>query len=318
MRRCSILALLVVAGVVGWHETADAQWTWTPQIGRFVNAKRLPKETPELQVEYARSLMLQGEYKKALYETNKFSNFYADTDWADDNQFLRGEIRLAQDDYSAAAREFQMVIDGYPGTDLFDQVIQKQYEIGDEYFALGEANAGKGWWHPWRKRPYKKAAEIYNMVIKNQPFALAAAEAQYKVGLCHHIREEYIEAAYEYRQVVDSYASSDWVDDAIYGLAHCYYDSSLEPDYDQVPCQLAINAIDDFKSLFPNDERVAELDTIRGEMRESIAAQRLKTAQFYEKRRKFEAARICYQVIVDEFADTSVAQTANAWLGGNT
>ena len=56
MRRAGLGAIFVLLGAL----PCAAQWTWTPEVGRLVNLKRLPKETPELQVEYARSLLVGG------------------------------------------------------------------------------------------------------------------------------------------------------------------------------------------------------------------------------------------------------------------
>lgn len=305
-------ALLLAAVAVEAH----AQWTWTPQTGRWINLKRLPKETPELQVEYARSLYLDGDLKKALRETDKFDRFYGDNDaWADDNQFLRGEIEAAQGDYLKAAREFQQVIVNYPDSPLYDEVIARQYDIGDMLYAKGQRNVEeKGWWNIFRKRPLRRAIEVYGMVLENQPFTNEAAEAQYKVGLCHFALDQYIEAAYEYRRVVDDYARSEWVDEASYGLAQCYYEGSHPPEYDQEPSYLAIDAVEAFKARFPNDPRVDELEGVAEEMRNRIAEQRLLTAKFYEKRRRFEAARIYYEVVVDQFPGTPAAEEALAVL----
>jgi len=311
------VGIAVAVAVLGAALAAHGQWTWTPETGRFVNLKKLPKETPELQVEFARSLMLEGQYKKALRETNKFENYYGDSDYADENQFLRGEIRMAQGKHMAAAKEFQQVVANYPESDLYEDVIAKQYEIGDFYYDRGERNVARRVWRPFRKRPFTRAIEVYNMVIDNQPFTAEAAEAQYKVGLCHFTLEEYIEAAYEYQRVVEDYGTSDWVDEAGYGLAMCYYNASLPPEYDQAPSYLAIRSIDEFKGRFPGDSRGAELDGKRVEMRERIAAQRLKTAQFYEKRRKFEAARIYYEVVTEQFPETVSAGQAQEWLDTN-
>ncbi len=301
-----VLALLVM-------QSAQAQWRWTPQTGRWVNIKNLPKETPELQVEYARSLFMKERYKEAYRETEKFEEFYGDTEYADDNQFLRGEIRLAQGKHLAAAREFQQVVANYPDTDLFDAVISKQYEIGDDLYQQGTARANR-WWPLFRERPLKRAAEVYGMVIRNQPFTPEAAEAQYKVGLCHYAREGYVEAAYEYRRVVEDYSGSEWVDEASEGLAMCYYGMSLPAAYDQGPSELAINAIDDFKVRFPGDARVADLDAKRVEMREGIASQRLQSAQFYERRREFASARLYYEIVVAEYGETEAGKTAQTWL----
>lgn len=313
----TVLLILAFAGLsTVLPETADAQWTWTPQTGRWVNVKRMPKETAELQVEYARSLMMDGNYDKAWGETQKFVEFYGDTDLSDQNQFLRGEIRQLQGKYIEAARQFQLVVTNYPATGLYDDVIAKQYEIGDQLFQRGETLAGKKW-RLFRKRPYKKATQVYSMVIENQPFTDAAAEAQYKVGLCHHVRKEHVEAAFEYRRVMEDYATSEWVDDASYGLAKCYYESARPPEYDQEPSQLAIEAMDAFLRHYPNDERGGELTTLRAEMRESIANQRLSTAKFYEKRRDFDAARIYYTVLSERFDDTAAGEKAKQWLNDN-
>ena len=295
---------------------AYAQWTWTPQTGRFVNIKKLPKETAELQIEFARSKMLSRDYKDAMQETVKFRNYHGDSPLADQNQFLRGEICMAQGKLLDAAKEFQQVVTGFPNTSLYDQVIKKQYEIGDKLYEQGKAKMKKKF-RVFRKKPFKSAIEVYSMVINNQPFTKAAAEAQYKVGLCRQTRKEYTEAAFEYRRVIEDYASSDWVDDAAYGLAMCYYEAARPPEYDQSPSQLAVSAIDDFKRRFPQDERGAALDEKRKEMRDSIAAQRVKTAQFYAKRRDFDAARIYYKLVAEKFGDSGSAEKAQKWLAGN-
>jgi len=70
------LKLAAFAVLLGWAVSAQAQWTWTPQTGRFVNMKRMPKETAELQIEYTRGLLVEGNYRKALRETEKFTEFY--------------------------------------------------------------------------------------------------------------------------------------------------------------------------------------------------------------------------------------------------
>ena len=312
-----VLTTVVLAPVV-----AHGQWTWTPQTGRFINLKNLPKETPELQIEFARGLMIDGKYKQALGETGKFNRYYGDTERADENQFLRGEIKMAQGELVEAADEFQVVLSSYPDSQYFDAVIVKQYEIGDSLFEKGrvslEAKADRRWyksrWNPFRKRPFKKAIEVYSLVRDNQPFTDEAAQAQYKIGLSHFTREQYMEAGLEYRQLLDVYPNSEYVREASFGLVQTYHELSLSPDYDQDPSQLTIDRIDDFTAQFSRDERLEELAQIRAEMTENIAQQRLQTAKFYERRRLFLSAHISYQALMDQYPDTEAGRTAQEWL----
>ncbi|HOK10524.1 MAG TPA: outer membrane protein assembly factor BamD [Candidatus Hydrogenedens sp.] len=314
MKKNVVMILILMACLI----TLDSysQWTWTPQTGRFINIKRMPKETAELQVEYARSLFLQGDLKKALKETEKFINFYGQDPLADQNLFLRGEIKMAMGKWLESAKEFQKLVSNYPDSKLYEQAIKKQYEIGDKLYEKGLKKRSK-WFSIFKGKPLKQAIEVYSMVVNNQPFMPGAAEAQYKIGLCHQARKEYIEATYEYRRVIENYSQSDWVDDARYSLAKCYYDSSLKPIYDQSRAELAVDAIDEFIRNFPEDSRCAELKEWRSKMRENIAEQKMIVARFYEKQREFDSARIYYQLVATKYSDTSFAEKANRWLEEN-
>lgn len=311
------VAFIIVVSVVVSAAVAHAQWTWTPQTGRFVNIKRMPKETPELQLEYARSLMMSGDYRRAFKETEKFVEFYGNDQLADENQFLRGEIELAQGKGLDAAKSFQQLIAAFPDSKRYEEAIRKQYEIGDYYYARGEQLADKKW-RLFKKRPYKQAAEVYAMVVDNQPFSPIAAEAQYKIGLCHYARKQYVDAAFEYRRVIEDYPSTEWVNDASFGLAMCHYKAALPPAYDQTQSELAIEAIDDFATRYPTDARVEDLKQKREEMRESIAMQQLETARFYERRREFPSAKLYYEMLALEYADTTSGAIAKEWLEQNS
>ncbi len=324
--RLSACVLLTVCAA----GTASAQWVWTPETQRFVRMDNLPKESPELQVEYQRKLLLEGDYKRAWTETEKFDRFYSDSDFADQNQYIRGEIRLAQQKYVDSAEEFQKVVSTHPGTGLYDEVIQQQYDIGDTLYEKGLKRTNDGetsewmthrpmsWINAIRRRPFKNAVEVYTIVIENQPFTPEAAEAQYKIGKCHFAREKYLEAGFEFRRVIEDYPDSEWVREASYDLTRCYEESSLDPTYDQAPSRLAIETIGEFERRFPDDPRVEERQAISSEMLEKIAAQRLMNARYYERRKDLDAARIYYELTATEFAGTEAAVAAREWLDGHT
>lgn len=307
---------LVLVAMFVWSTAASAQWTWSPQTKRWVNVKRMAKETPELQYEYARSFFVKKDYDKALRETERFFDYYGESDFADNAQFLRAEIFLADGKDVRASKEFQKVITAYPSSELYEQAIVKQYEIGDRLYDQGEKKA-KRWWPFFKRRPYKKAIQVYAQVVQNQPFADVAAEAQYKLGLCHHKRKEYIEAAYEYRRVQEDYGTSKWVPDASYQLAKCYSDASLPAAYDQSPTELSLNAIAEFKGRFPDDSRVAELDGLAANLSGRVAEQKLATARFHEKRREFDSARVTYEVLAEQYSNTPSGVKAREWLNKN-
>lgn len=317
MRRPDRITGLTVLFLFAGALCAQAQWTYTPQIGRLININRLPRETPELQIEYARYLMVEGKYSAALSETDKFSQFYGDTDAADENQFVRGEIRFAQEEYVHSAQEFQQVLVNYPDTELHDRAIDRQYDAGDTLFAKGESKMEKKRvisLSLFRKRSFKRAIEVYTMVIDNQPFTAEAAQAQYKLGLCYFTLGDFELAASEYRTVIEEYSDSEWVPDATYGMAKCYSEAALDSEYDQTYGRLAMDTAGEFKVLYPEDSRVEELDEISESMHKRIAEQHLQNGRFYERRQQMYSARIYYETVTTRFAGMEAAQEAQKWL----
>lgn len=322
MNRGIRLTVIGLAVFVALCTSAEGQWRWTPETGRFVNIGRLPKESPELQIEHARTLLVRGNPKEAMREMDKFVSFYGESEYAAENQFLRGDVRMSQAQFMDAAKEYQQVVVNYPESEFYDRVVDKQYAVADSLFEEGvNEGPGKRKWYllglkgrPFRKKPFDQAAEVYSMVIDNQPFSPEAAEAQYKLGQCQFALERYIEAAFEYRRMLEDYRGSEWQADATYGLANCYVKGSLPPEYDQSPSQLATEAIDEFVEAYPNDSRNGELRGLQNEMNEKIARQRLSSAMFYEKRDILKSARIYYEVVVEQFGETGAAEEARAWL----
>jgi TolA-binding protein len=304
-----------------------AQWTWTPETGRLVNLKNLPKETAELQLEHGRSLLVANDFDLAIRATEKFQEYYTDDPMADKNQYLRGEIRLAQEKYEDAAEEFQVVVASYPESTLYNQVIDEQYKIGDMLFERGrerlEHYRDQRWYRldktlkPFKRKPLKQATNVYTMVIDNQPFTAEAAQAQYKLGLCQLAQERYEEAAFEFSRVLEDYAGSNWVKEAAFGLADCYNLGSHAPEYDQSPSQLAINTIDELARLYTSDARIEDLQGVRAEMVEKIAEQRYQTAEAYDRAKQPFAARLGFEVILDKYPNTEAARKAQDWLDAN-
>lgn len=315
---------ITLCGAFLLSAAASAQWIYTPEIGRFINLKNFPRETAELQLQYARSLFVAGDYSAALDEASKFDTYYANTPEADQNQFLRGEIYQADGKFTKAVQEYQRVVNEYPGSPLYDDVIEKQYAIGDALYDKGVAAVERKDTSLWRKlryrispfkhRSFKQAIDVYEQVTDNNPFAPESAEAQFKIGRSHEATKKYIEAADAYLRVLEDYPDSPWVREAAYGLTQAYNNSTYEPDYDQGPSLLTIRSVREFQARFPQDGRNEELAALETEMWDRVSQQRYQTARFYERRQDPTAARIYHVLNVREHPESPSAELSQAWL----
>lgn len=292
---------------------AYAQWTWTPEVGRWINPRRQPRETAALQFQYAQQLLADGETEKAIDEYKKVLRYFPDSTYCDLAQYSIGRALDAQGDYEDAVEAYQKVIDEYPNTKLFDNVLEKQRSIADRFFQLGVERQEK--FILIRGSNFEKAIDTYRKIIDNQPFTESAAEAQYRIGLSYFKMELYDEAGAEFQKLIDYYPTSDWTVEAAFGTASCRYCQALPHEYDQTAVEEAISKFRYFLRSFPDSSRADEAREKIRELQEIAAEHEFQVAMYYHQKMRYESARLYFDSIVREYPETKWAKKASEKLG---
>ncbi len=307
-----ILAALVILLAMS-SARAYAQWTWTPEVGRWVNPERQPRETAALQFQYAEELLAKGDTEKAISEYEKVLRYFPDDNYGDLAQYSIGRALEAQDDYEEAVDAYQKVIDEYPNTRLFDKVLDKQRSIADHFFQVGVERQER--FVLLRGSNFDRGIETYRKVIDNQPFTDFAAEAQYRIGLSYFKMELYDESAVEFQKLIDYYPTSDWTAEAAFGTASCRYCQALPYEYDKSAIEDAVSKFRYFLKSYPDSSRAQEARGKIRELREIAAEHEFNVAMYYHQKMKYESARLYLDSIVHEYSETKWAKKAGERLG---
>jgi outer membrane protein assembly factor BamD len=122
--------------------------------------------------------------------------------------------------------------------------------------------------------------------------------------------ERYDEAAAAYQKIADDYPTSKLAAQARYEAAYCAYMASLKPAYDAGPTDKAIEAFEEFASTNKDSDLAKEADKTVYRLKDKAAEKSLLTAQFYEQQKKYRAAVVYYQDIIDRFPESSYANLA--------
>lgn len=299
-----ILANLIAASL--FLSSAHAYWLWTPETKRFVNPKYAVKDSPKEQYEWAMSFYSAGDYTRAAAEFEKLVKFYEYSEYAAKAQYYVGLCYENRGKYYIAFENYQKAIDNFPHSENIDEIIAREYNIGNLYMAKVSPKIMGNEIMP----PLDRAIEIYKKVVDNAPFGRMAAEAQFRQGEALKKAERYDEAIEAYQKVVDDYRDSDYYDKAKYEAAYCTYKSSLKPAYDSAPTEKAVRAFKEFTDASQNSElsRIADITVQR--LKDKGAEKSFETARFYEGLKKDESALIYYKDIVKRFPDSSFAPEA--------
>lgn len=299
-----ILACILLAAV--FAGSSYAYWVWTPGSKKWFNPKYAPKDTPREQYDYSMQFYLAKDYKKAISEFKKLIKAYGQSELAPDGQYYIGRSYEELREYYAAFLAYQKVIDLYPRSELTEEILERQYKIGNLYFSgqkeklLGVAILPA----------LDKALEIFDKVVSNSPYGKYADLAQYKLGECYKKNEEYKEAAEAFGKVVNNYPKSILYEQAKYEMAYCTYKMSLKPHYDQEPTEEAIKEFESYVKTKGPGETIEDAQEALVRLQEKKAESIFNTARFYEKSKHYESAVVYYKEVVDSYPMTSWAKKA--------
>jgi outer membrane protein assembly factor BamD len=297
-----VLTLLIIGLTIS---PSYAYWIWTPKTGKWVNPKAAPKSSPQGQCEYAKAFYDNKKYEDAKREFKKLIKAYPKAAEAAEGQYYLGLIEETQGNLYEAFKAYQKVIDKYPFSERIQQIIEREYKIGD-IFTSGAKRKALGITLPVEN----PAIEIFTKVVDNSTYGPLAPKAQYKLGLVLKELGRSYEAEEAFNKVIANYPESEWVEPAKFQLAACRAAESQGSDYDHGATKEAKEKFEAFVREYPDAVLSQKAEDHIQALSEKEAKSSYDIAVFYEKQKNWVSARIYYNDVITRYGSTSWAAKA--------
>ena len=121
----------------------------------------------------------------------------------------------------------------------------------------------------------------------------------------------YQEARDELDKVINDYPDSEWVKPAKYQIAVVDAARSAGAEYDQKITRSAVEEFEEFVAVYPDAELSKKAKEEISLLQEKEAENNFLIGKFYQKQKKYEAARIYYAGVVDSYPGSSWAEKAS-------
>ena len=300
MNRGFVQLLLVLGCLLAFPVSSPAPliyrpgegWSYEP-VGGGGNWQR---PSAKKQLEVAQQAFDKKDYSLALKASLRVVRMWPLSDPAPQAQYLAGRCYEAKGSLEKAFSEYQKVLEKQPKIVNYQEIIQREYEIANQFLA------GK-WFRLWGVIPYpskEKTAEMYEKIVRNGPYSDTAPQAQLKLGATREKQSNYAAAAKAYETAADRYHDRPQVAaEALYRQALSYSQEAQTAEYDQSTAGKAIATFTDFMTLYPNDSRVRGAQRQIATLRTEQARGSLMIAQFYEKYKRWKAAETYYNEVVN-------------------
>lgn len=304
-----IFILILISASLYFTAPGFAYWLWSPESGRWINPKHSLKLTPKEQLKFTIEFYEQGKYKETIDECRKLIRYYPRAYEAAEAQFYIGLSLEKLNKLYEAYQAYQKVLDKYPFSTRIDEIIERQLKIG-EAFMSGEKRKALGLELPVES----PSLEIFRKVVENSTYGKFAPKAQYLLGITLKNLGRFQEARDEFEKVVTTYPDSEWVAAAKFQAADSTGKIAPKADYDQELTKEAKERFEQFVGSHPDTSLSQQAQHQIDSLKEKEAEGNLKIAEFYEKQKKYEPARIYYQEIADNCYYCSSAKKAREKL----
>ena len=308
MRQSAAKFLLVAVFLLAFAVRSPAPLVYRPGEGwdyevpgEVTGAWR--KLTAKAQLEVAQAAFDKKDYSLARRAADRTVKQWPFSDVAPQAQYLLARCDEETHKDERAFKEYQKLIEKYPKSANYNEILERQFAICNR-FLNGER------FKLWNTIPtlasMEKTVKLYEGVIKNGPYSEVAPQAQMNIGAAREKQtrlfnenEPLIQAAKAYDIAADRYRDRPKIaSDATFKAGLAYDKQARNAEYDQSTAGRAIDTFQDFKTLFPNDPRVAEGDRLIADLKNEQARGNYQIARFYEHGNHWRSALVYYNEVV--------------------
>jgi outer membrane protein assembly factor BamD len=300
MNRRFARLFLVAAAVVLFPCRAPAPLYHVPGEGWYYEpygqSVKWQRARAKEQLDVAQQAFDTRDYDTTLRAAHRILRLWPLSDYAPEAQYLAGRSLEATGRDEPAFKAYQNIIEKYPLSNRYDDVLWRQYAIANRYL-------GGQWFKLWGVIPFfpsmDKTADMFDKIVNNGPYSKVAPHAQLRIGAAREKQKDFPEAVKAYATAADRYYSQPVIAaDALYREGISYARQAARAEYDQNTAVEAIAAFTDFMTLYPTDKRVPRVQKAIAVLKGEQVRGNFEIARFYEKSRKWNGAVVYYNEVL--------------------
>jgi outer membrane protein assembly factor BamD len=260
------------------------------------------------QIEVAEQAFTNKDYAVTLHAAHRVLRVWPLSDYAPRAAYLVGRCLEIKHQDEAAFNAYQQIIDKYPKSGQYNEVLWRQYEIANRFL-------GGEWFRLWNLIPLypsmDETAKLYGKIVTSGPYSEVAPHAQLRIGAAREKQRNYADAVKAYETASDRYRDQPTIAaDAMYRTGLAWEKQADTAEYDQGAAAQAIAAYTDFITFFPDDRRVSDCQKSIVKLKAEQVRGNFEIARFYEHGHKWAGAIVYYNAVLQLDANSPLAAQA--------
>lgn len=309
-----ILTLLVLLCTIPAF-SSHAYWVWSPESGKFINPEGDAQDVSQEQYDYAMGFYKEKDLDEATKQLEILMQKYPDSPIASEAVYRLGTIYEEKADYLKAFETYKRLVESYPNSERFKEVIEREFRIGNLFLSGKKAKFMGLEILP----SLPKAAEVFNHITKNAPYSDYGDQAQFYLGIAYKRQGRFTQAVESFQGLIDQYPQSELVDKARFEIAEVSYKRSAAHFRDQRALDDAATQVDRYLERYSDETAKSPEETERAQKLRQIideknAEKNYRVGLYYEKQKYIQSAVIYYEDTKNRYPHTKWGEKASSRL----
>jgi outer membrane assembly lipoprotein YfiO len=288
------------------HSFASADWVWSPEQGKFVNTESETQSGADDIFDNGLDLYKEKKLDKAAEQFKIVLKQYPKSRVAPESQYRLGTIAEETGDYVAAHNAYQALIKSYPQSERFDEVIEREYQIGCMFLS-----GKKGKLLGLDIRPsLPLAIEVFQKIEAAAPYGAFGDKSQFNLAVAYQKSGRFDDAMEAFQSLIDQYPQSPLLQQARLQMTEVSFQKSSGQTRDQSALDEAARQAQSYIKRYPGTEEAEKAEKIRRVVDEANSEKNYRIGLYYEKDNYVTSALIYYADTAKRYPDTAWGQKA--------
>ena len=288
------------------HSFASADWIWSPEQGKFINTESETQSGADDIFDNALDLYKEKKLDKAADQFKIILKQYPKSRVAPEAQYRIGTIFEETGDYVEAHKAYQSLIKSYPQSERFEEVIEREYQIGTMFLS-----GKKGKLLGLDIRPsLPLSIVVFQKIVEAAPYGAFGDKSQFNLGVAYQKSGRLDDSLEAYQNLIDQYPQSTLLQQARLQMAEVSYQKSSNQTRDQSALDEAARQAQGYLKRYPDSEEAEKAEKISRKVDEMNAEKNYRIGLYYEKDNYLTSALIYYFDTTKRYPNTSWGQKA--------
>lgn len=253
-----------------------------------------------------KQLVNEGKEGQVSDELNKLKKDFPEISGPDLDVFIKAEIFFSKGKFSKAIRNYDELLDKHPNSKLYEAALDREFAIATAFLA-------------GRKRPilkifkikgYDSGINIMEKISDRAGEGLMAMDAALAIVKSYEKRGKFNDAYHKWSEISSRWPTGKMGKDALLGMARCKHAAYKGPKYDASELTSAKSYYENFELRYSKDAVEINADGKLNQINEQMAYKQFSIGQYYQKTDSKQAANFYYQMVIDNWPESTAAKMA--------